>query len=77
MATFSSMVVGVRGHYKSANNDNYCQVFVTDGTGEDDHNTIKFSAVFHDEYTKIKNAFESGEKVLIMFKNITTTSKYD
>jgi len=77
MATFSSIVVGVRGHYKSANNDDYCQVIVADGIGEEDHDTIGFSRAFHDEYTKIKSAFESGEFFLVMFKNITTTSKYD
>ena len=77
MATFSSIVIGVRGHYKSANNDDFCQVIVADGIGEEDHDTVGFSRAFHDEYTKIKTAFESGEKVLVMFKNITTTSKYD
>jgi hypothetical protein len=77
MATFSSIVVGVRGHYKSANNDDYCQVIVVDGVGEEDHNTVEFSQAFHDEYTKIKNTFESGEIFLVLFKNITTTSKYD
>ena len=61
MATFYSIVVGVRGHYKSANNDDYCQVIVADGIGKEDHDTVEFARTFHDEYTKIKNAFESGE----------------
>ena len=77
MTTFTSIVVGVRGHYKNANNDDYFQVIVVDCISEEDHNTIGFSRAFHDEYTKIRNVFESGEKVLVMFKNITTTSKYD
>lgn len=77
MATFSSIVVSVRGHYKSANNDDDCQVIVTDIIGEDVHDIVGFSRAFHDEYTKIKNVFESGGFFLIMFKNITTTSIYD
>ena len=77
MATFSIIVVGLRGHYKSANNEDFCQVIVADGIAEEDHDTVGFSRVFHDEYTKIKNVFESGENVLVLFKNITTTSKYD
>ena len=77
MATFSSIVVGVRGYYKSANNDDFCQVIVADDIGEEDHDTVGFLRAFHDEYTKIKTAFESGEIFLVMLKNITTTSKYD
>ena len=77
MATFSIIVVGLRGHYKSANNEDFCQVIVADGIAEEDHDTVGFLRVFHDEYTKIKEAFESGENVLVMFKNITATSKYD
>jgi hypothetical protein len=77
MATFNSIVVGVRGHYKSTNNDDYCQVIVADGIREEDHNTVGFLWAFHDEYTKIKNAFESGEIFLVVFKKITTTSKYN
>ena len=77
MATFSLIVVGVRGHYKSVNNDDYCQVIVADGIDEEDYDTVGFSRAFHDEYTKINNAFESGEQVLVIYKNITTTSKYD
>ena len=52
-------------------------MIVADGIREEDHDTVGFSRAFHDEYMKIKNAFESGEKVLVIFKNITTTSKYD
>ena len=77
MAIFISIVVGVRGHYKSANNDDNCQVIVADGIVEEDHDTGGLSRAFHDEFTKIKNAFDNGENVLVMFKNITTTSKYD
>ena len=77
MATFSSIVVGVRGHYKNANNDHYCQVIVAHGIGEEDYDIVGFSRVFHSEYTKIKNAFKSDEIFWVIFKNITTTSKYD
>jgi hypothetical protein len=77
MATFSAIVIGMRGHYKSANSDDYCQVIVADGIGEEDYDTVEFTQAFHDEYTKIKNSFESGENILVLFKNTTTTSKYD
>ena len=53
MATFNAILVGVRGHYKSANNDNYCQVIIADGIGKDDHDTVKFTRTFYEEYTKI------------------------
>ena len=76
VATLSAIVIVVRGHYKSANNDDYCQVIVVDGIGEEDHDTVGFTQVFHEEYTKIKTGFERSENVLVMFKNITT-SKYD
>lgn len=36
-----------------------------------------FFQVFYDKYTKIKHAFEIDMNVLVMFKNITTTSKYN
>ena len=42
-----------------------------------DHDTVEFTRAFHKENTKIKNAFENGENILVMFENITTTSKYD
>ena len=38
---------------------------------------MEFIQTFHEEYTKIKNGFERGENVLVMFKKITTTSKYN
>lgn len=31
MTTFSAVVVEVRGHYKSANNQDYCQMVIVDG----------------------------------------------
>ena len=77
MATLSAIVIGVRGHYKSANNDDYCQVIVADRIGKEDHDTVGFTQAFHEQYTKIKTGFENGENVLVLFKNITTTSKYD
>ena len=58
LATLSAIVIGVRGHYNSANNDDYCQVIVVDGIGEDDHDTVGFTQAFHEEYTKIKIGFE-------------------
>ena len=65
MTTFNAIVVGVRGHYKSANND--CQVIVAYEIGEDDHDTVEFMRAFREEYTKINIAFESGENILMMF----------
>ena len=50
MTIFSSIVISVRGHYKSANNDDNCQVIVVDGIGKDDHDIVGFSRAFHDEY---------------------------
>ena len=63
MTIFTSIVVGIRGHYKSGNNDDNCQVILADGIGKDDHDTVGFSRAFHDEFLKIKNAFENGEKI--------------
>ena len=76
MATLSAVVIGVRGHYKSANNDDYYQLIVADGIGEEDYDTVGFTQSFHEDYTKIKTIFERGENVLVIFKNITTASKY-
>jgi len=67
----------VRGQYKGGNNENLNQIIIVDGITHDDHDTFRFSRHFHDEYLKIKEAFKSGEEVLVMFKNIITTSKYD
>ena len=47
MTTFSAIVIGVRGYYKSTNNNDYCQVIVTDEIGEEDHDTVKFTQTFH------------------------------
>lgn len=77
MAIFSVVVVGVRYHYKSVNNEEFCQMIITNGILEEDHVIVGFSQSFHDEYAKIKETFDIGENMLVMFKNITTTSKYD
>lgn len=52
-------------------------MIVADIIRKDDHDTVEFTRAFHKENTKIKNAFENGENILVMFENITTTSKYD
>jgi hypothetical protein len=52
-------------------------MIIADGIGEDDYDTMGFSQTFHEEYTKSKNVFESSNNVLVIFKNIITTSKYD
>ena len=70
MATFSAIVIGMRDHYKSANNNDYCQIIVADGIGEEDYDTVKFTQTFHKEYTKIKNGFESDENILVLFKTL-------
>ena len=70
MPTFSTIVVSIRGHFKSANNDNYCQMIIIGGIAENDHDIVGFSRVFHNEYTKINNAFKSAENILMIFKNI-------
>ena len=54
MATFSTIVISVRGHCKSANNDDYCQVIVANGIGEENHDIVGFMQTFHKKYTKIK-----------------------
>jgi len=77
MASFSIVVVDVRGLYKGENNEDFNQIMIADAIIKDDHDIIGFSHSFHDEYLKIKAAFESGEQVLVMFKNISTTLKYD
>lgn len=63
-------MVGVEDHYKSAKNDENCQVIVADDINEEDHDTVGFSRAFYDEYTKIKNAFESGEFFLVSLKTL-------
>ena len=52
-------------------------MIVADGNTEEDQDIVGFFRVFHDEYTKIKDVFKSGENVLVMYKNIITISKYD
>ena len=52
-------------------------MIVADDNTEEDHDTVGFFRVFHDEYTKIKDVFKNGENVLVMYKNIITISKYD
>jgi len=76
-ATFSTIVVEERGLYKGGNNENFNQIIIADDITKEDHDIIDFSCSFHDEYLKIKATFESGEKMLVMFKNIITTLKYD
>ena len=48
MATLSAIVIGMRGHYKSANNDDYCQVIVADGNGK----TITIQWNLHKHFMK-------------------------
>ena len=45
---------------------------IPNGITEEDHDTGGFSKAFHDQYSKVKEAFEGGDPVLLMFKNITT-----
>ena len=68
----------MRGHYKNTSNEDFFQMIVADDIAEEYHDTMGFFfQVFYDKYTKIKYAFEIDTNVLVMFKNITTTSKYD
>lgn len=46
MATFSAIMVGIRGHYKNTNNDDFCQVIVADNIAVEDHNPLKFCKFF-------------------------------
>ena len=57
MAKFVEIVIGVRGHYNNANNDDYCQVIVANKIGKEDHDTVGYMQAFHEEYTKINNNF--------------------
>jgi len=53
------------------------QIVVADGLTYDDHNTVGFTHTFQREYMKIQESFNRGECVLIMFKHLSATSKYD
>lgn len=77
LTTFNVVVVGVKGYYKSANNEGFRQVLIIDGITEEDHDIFRFSRLFHDQYVSIKDTFENDEIVLEIFKNITIISKYD
>lgn len=48
----------MRGHYKNANNDHYCEVIIVDEIREEVHETMGFVRAIHEEYTKINNTFE-------------------
>lgn len=58
MAIFCAIVVGVRDHYKSVNNEFYCHMVIIDGITRQDHNIVGFSQYFQDECTTIKYALK-------------------
>ena len=70
MATFGAIVVGIKGLYKNAGNEDYFQVVIANGLIKEDHDIVGFSKAFHDQYSKIKRAFEARESVLVMFKTL-------
>ena len=66
--TFGVVVVGIRGQFKSASNEDFFLVFIANGITKEDHDTIGFSKAFHDQYSNAKGAFEGGELVLLCLK---------
>lgn len=77
MATFSAIVIRVRGHYKNINNKDFVKSLLQMIMRKNITILLDFCEFFHNEYTKINNAFNIGEDILVMLKNITTRFKYD
>ena len=59
MATFNAIVVGIRGHYKSVNNEDFCHMVITYGITKNDDDIVEFFCYFQDEYTTIKYALKN------------------
>ena len=72
MATFAALVVGTKGHYEGM-----FQVVILDVLTYEDHDSVGVTRAFQKEYMKIQESFNAGKCMLVMFKHLTVTSKYD
>jgi hypothetical protein len=66
MATIVVCVIGIRGAYGRFN-----QLIIADGDNDNDNDIITLGPHFQKEYNQIVEAFNSGQCVMVLFKNIT------
>jgi hypothetical protein len=72
MATIVVCVIGIRGAYGRFN-----QLIIADGDNDNDNDIIALGPHFQKEYNQIVEAFNSGQCVMVLFKNITISSTGD
>jgi hypothetical protein len=72
MATIAVCVIGIRGAYGRFN-----QLIIADGDNDNDNDIIALGPHFQKEYNQIVEAFNSGQCVMVLFKNITISSTGD
>ncbi len=71
-ATIAACVIGIRGRYGK-----YEQLLIADGETENDNDVIALSHHFNKEYTQIVEAFNNGQCVMVLFKNVGVTQQGD
>lgn len=67
-ATIVVCVIGIRGTY-----GRYHQLVIADGFTESDNDIVALGPQFQKEYNQIVEAFNSGQCVMVLFKNLSVS----
>ena len=67
-ATIAVCVIGIRGTY-----GRYHQLVIADGFTESDNDIVALGPQFQKEYNQIVEAFNSGQCVMVLFKNLSVS----
>jgi hypothetical protein len=65
MATIAACIIGIRGTY-----GRFHQLITVDGYSDSNNDIIALGPHFQKEYNQIVEAFNSGQCVMVLFKNI-------
>ena len=68
IATIAVCVIGIRGTY-----GRYHQLVIADGYTENDNDIVALGPQFQSEYSQILEAFNNGQCVMVLFKNISVS----
>ena len=72
MATIVVYVISIWGAYGWFN-----QLIIVDGDNDNDNDIIALGPHFKNEYNQIVEAFNNGQCIMFLFKNITISSTRD
>jgi hypothetical protein len=72
MDTIAACIIGIRGAY-----GHFHQLIIADGDSNSDNDIIALGPHFQKEYNQIVEAFNSGQCVMVLFKNIAISPTRD